>query len=104
MCAMMIARRRCARLDHGRGIMKRNLGKLEVKSVREGDGSMPMQFAVPGVTGEDLSALQGWYWSDELSVDSAAAIFRIEVRSYLLQVDGLTVFLVTVCGIDREGM
>jgi hypothetical protein len=38
--------------------MRGYLGKLEVKSVREGDGRMPMQFAVPGVTGEDLSALQ----------------------------------------------
>jgi hypothetical protein len=36
--------------------MRRLLGKLEVKSVREGEGRMPMQFAVPGVTGEDLPA------------------------------------------------
>ncbi len=32
--------------------MKRYLGRLEVKSVREGEGSMPMQFAVPGVTAQ----------------------------------------------------
>ena len=44
-----------------------------------------MQFAVPGVTGEDLSALKAWYWSDELSLDPQAAIFHIEVRSYLLE-------------------
>jgi hypothetical protein len=37
--------------------MRGYLGKLEVKSVREGEGRMPMQFAVPGVTREDLSAL-----------------------------------------------
>ena len=36
--------------------MSRHLGKLEVKSVREGEGRLPMQFAVPGVTGEDLCA------------------------------------------------
>src|SRR5580658_5039583 len=82
--------------------MRRHLGKLEVKSVREGEGSMPMQFAVPGVTGEDLSALQAWYWSDELSLDPQAAIFRIEVRSFLLNVDGLNVLVDTCCGNDKE--
>jgi glyoxylase-like metal-dependent hydrolase (beta-lactamase superfamily II) len=54
------------------------------------------------VTGEDLSALQAWYWSDELSVDPQAAIFRIEVRSYLLNVDGLNVLVDTCCGNDKE--
>ena len=28
--------------------MRGYLGKLEIKSVREGEGKMPMQFAVPG--------------------------------------------------------
>ncbi len=82
--------------------MSRHLGKLEVKSVHEGEGRMPMQFAVPGVTGEDLSALQAWYWSDELSLDPQAAIFRIEVRSYLLNVDGLNVLVDTCCGNDKQ--
>jgi glyoxylase-like metal-dependent hydrolase (beta-lactamase superfamily II) len=63
---------------------------------------MPMQFAVPGVTGEDLAALQSWYWSDELSLDPEAAIFRIEVRSFLLDVDGLNVLVDTCCGNDKE--
>jgi hypothetical protein len=75
-----------AEIPNEGAFMRRYLGKLEVKSVREGEGRMPMQFAVPGVTGEDLSALQSWYWSDELSVDPHAAVFRIEVRSYLLNV------------------
>jgi glyoxylase-like metal-dependent hydrolase (beta-lactamase superfamily II) len=61
-----------------------------------------MQFAVPGVTSNDLSALKAWYWSDELSLDSQAAIFRIEVRSYLLNVDGLNVLVDTCCGNDKE--
>jgi hypothetical protein len=77
-------------------------GKLEIKSVREGEGRMPMQFAVPGVSGEDLSALKAWYWSDDLSVDAQAAIFHIEVRSYLLNVDGLNVLIDTCCGNDKQ--
>jgi glyoxylase-like metal-dependent hydrolase (beta-lactamase superfamily II) len=82
--------------------MKRDLGKLEIKSVREGDGRIPMQFALPGVTGQDLSALKAWYWSDELSLDPEAALFHIEVRSYLLNIDGLNVLIDTCCGNDKE--
>lgn len=85
-----------------RSIMRRYLGQLEVKSVHEGEGLIPMQFAVPGVNGEDLSALKAWYWSDELSMDPQAAIFRIEVRSYLLNIDGLNVLIDTCCGNDKE--
>lgn len=82
--------------------MKRCLGGIEVKSVHEGEGRIPMQAAVPGVTGEDLSALKTWYWSDELSLDCQAAIFQIEVRSYLLHVDGLNVLVDSCCGNDKE--
>jgi glyoxylase-like metal-dependent hydrolase (beta-lactamase superfamily II) len=82
--------------------MTRHLGNLEVKSVREGEGLIPMQFAVPGVTAEDLRALQAWHWSEELSLDPEAAIFRIEVRSYLLHVDGLNVLVDTCCGNDKQ--
>jgi glyoxylase-like metal-dependent hydrolase (beta-lactamase superfamily II) len=82
--------------------MRPYLGKLEVMSVREGEGRIPMQLAVPGVTGDDLSALQAWYWSDELSLDPQAAIFRIEVRSYLLKVDGRNVLVDTCCGNDKQ--
>jgi glyoxylase-like metal-dependent hydrolase (beta-lactamase superfamily II) len=82
--------------------MKRQLGELEVKTVCEGDGSMPMQFAVPGVTGDDLSQLRSWYWSRELSLDPQSAVFRIEVRSYLLAVDGLNVLVDTCCGNDKQ--
>ena len=82
--------------------MNVSLGKFEVKGVHEGEGSMPMQFAVPGVTGEDLLALRSWHWSDELSTDPNAAIFRIEVRSYLLSMDGLNVLIDSCCGNDKQ--
>jgi hypothetical protein len=36
--------------------MSNILGKLEVKTVREGEGLIPMQLAVPGVTDDDLPA------------------------------------------------
>jgi glyoxylase-like metal-dependent hydrolase (beta-lactamase superfamily II) len=82
--------------------MGRHLGNLDVKSVHEGEGLIPMQLAVQGVTAEDLSTLRGWYWSDELSLDPQAAIFRIEVRSYLLNVDGLNVLVDSCCGNDKQ--
>jgi len=34
--------------------MSPHLGKMKVKTVREGEGMLPMQVALPGVTGEDL--------------------------------------------------
>lgn len=75
------------------------LGKLVVKTVREGDGQMPMQFALcGGVQPTDLAQLQRWYWSDELTLDPATAVFRIEVRSFVLQVDGLNVLIDSCCG------
>ncbi len=78
------------------------LGKLKISTVREGEGSMPMQFAVPGVTAEDLAQMRPWYWSKELSEDPEAAVFRIEVRSYVLQVDGRNVLIDTCCGNDKQ--
>jgi glyoxylase-like metal-dependent hydrolase (beta-lactamase superfamily II) len=88
--------------EAGEGIMKRHLGRLDVKSVREGEGMIPMQLALPGVTAEDLARLKRWHWSDELSLDPDAAIFRIEVRSYLLHVDGLNVLIDACCGNDKQ--
>jgi glyoxylase-like metal-dependent hydrolase (beta-lactamase superfamily II) len=82
--------------------MMRNPSKLDIRSVHEGEGQMPMQFAVPGVTAEDLAELKNWYWSEELSLDPAAAIFEIQVRSYVLQVDGLKVLIDSCCGNDKE--
>jgi glyoxylase-like metal-dependent hydrolase (beta-lactamase superfamily II) len=82
--------------------MIRNPTRLDVRSVHEGEGSMPMQFAVPGVTAEDLAALKPWYWSEELSLDPQAAIFRIQVRSYLMKIDGLNVLVDSCCGNDKE--
>jgi glyoxylase-like metal-dependent hydrolase (beta-lactamase superfamily II) len=82
--------------------MSRHLGELKVKTVREGEGMMPMRLALPGVTGEDLTELQRWYWSKELSVDPQAAIFHIEVRSYVLQTDGMNVLIDTCCGNDKQ--
>jgi glyoxylase-like metal-dependent hydrolase (beta-lactamase superfamily II) len=82
--------------------MNRNPSKLDIRSVHEGEGSMPMQFALPGVIKEDLAALKSWYWSEELSLDPETAIFRIQVRSYVLCVDGLNVLVDTCCGNDKE--
>jgi len=78
--------------------MKRYLGKLAVHTVREGDGRMPMNVGLPGITREDLSALQRWHWSPELSLDPAEAVFHLEVRSYVLQIDGLNVLIDSCCG------
>jgi glyoxylase-like metal-dependent hydrolase (beta-lactamase superfamily II) len=86
----------------GVGAMQRRLGGIEVKSIHEGEGMIPMQLAVPGVTAEDLALLKRWYWSSELSLDAQAAVFRIEVRSYLLHVDGLNVLIDTCCGNDKQ--
>lgn len=81
--------------------MHPDLGKLVVHSVREGEGIMPMQFAVPGITDADLAAMKPWYWSAELSLDAQAAQFHIEVRSFVLQVDGLNVLIDSCCGNDK---
>jgi glyoxylase-like metal-dependent hydrolase (beta-lactamase superfamily II) len=92
-------------MRHGRtggSSMSRYLGKLQVKTVREGDGEMPMQAALPGVAGADLAELQPWYWSKELALQPEAAMFHIEVRSYVLQADGLNVLIDTCCGNDKQ--
>ena len=81
--------------------MRGELGRLAVHTVREGEGIMPMQFAVAGVTGEDLASLRPWFWSPELSPDPVAAQFRIEVQSFVLQVDGLNVLIDSCCGNDK---
>jgi glyoxylase-like metal-dependent hydrolase (beta-lactamase superfamily II) len=82
--------------------MKPNSTGLDVRSVHEGVGDIPMQFAVPGVSAADLAALKSWYWSEELSLDPEAAVFRIQVRSYLLRLDGINVLVDTCCGNDKE--
>ena len=81
--------------------MRGELGRLAIHTVREGEGIMPMQFAVAGVTGEDLASMRPWYWSPELSDDPVAAQFRIEVQSFVLQVDGLNVLIDSCCGNDK---
>ena len=78
-----------------------DLGGLAIRTVREGEGIMPMQVAVAGITGEDLAAMQPWYWSPELSLDPVAAQFHIEVRSFVLEVDGLNVLIDSCCGNDK---
>lgn len=82
--------------------MKPNSTGLDITSVHEGVGDIPMQFAVPGVSAEDLAALKSWYWSEELSLDPEAAVFRMQVRSYLLRLDGINVLVDTCCGNDKE--
>ena len=81
--------------------MNRYLGQISVKTVYESEGRIPMQLALPGVTSADLARMKPWFWSDELSLDEQAAIFRIEVRSYVMQVDGLNVLIDTCCGNDK---
>lgn len=81
--------------------MHPDLGRLVVKGIREGEGIMPMQFAVPGITDADLASMQSWYWSPELSLDAQAAQFQIEVRSYVLEIDGLNVLIDSCCGNDK---
>jgi glyoxylase-like metal-dependent hydrolase (beta-lactamase superfamily II) len=60
-----------------------------------------MQVAVPGVTGDDLTAMKPWYWSPELSLDPVAAQFHIEVRSFVIEVDGLNMLIDSCCGNDK---
>lgn len=81
--------------------MNRHLGQISVKTVYESEGRIPMQFALPGVSSADLARMQPWFWSEELSLDEQAAVFRIEVRSYVMQVDGLNVLIDTCCGNDK---
>ena len=81
--------------------MSRFHENITVRSVREGEGAMPMTMALPDVTARDLESLKQWYWSPELSVDPTTATFHIEVRSYLMQVDGLNVLIDTCCGNDK---
>jgi glyoxylase-like metal-dependent hydrolase (beta-lactamase superfamily II) len=82
--------------------MDRYLGKIKVSTVREGEGMMPMLFALPGITTEDLEDLKPWYWSKELSLEPQDATFRIEVRSYVLQIQGKNVLIDTCCGNDKQ--
>jgi glyoxylase-like metal-dependent hydrolase (beta-lactamase superfamily II) len=82
--------------------MTRHLEKIVVKTVREGGGAMPMQLALPGVAADDLAELKRWHWSNELSLNPQAAIFRIEVRSFVLQIDGMNLLIDTCCGNDKQ--
>jgi glyoxylase-like metal-dependent hydrolase (beta-lactamase superfamily II) len=82
--------------------MKQNLGRLAVRCISEGEGRMPMLFALPGLGSADLAAMRPWYWSEELALDPQSAVFRIEVQSFLLELDGLKVLIDTCCGNDKE--
>jgi glyoxylase-like metal-dependent hydrolase (beta-lactamase superfamily II) len=81
--------------------MHSELGRMAIHTIREGEGIIPMQFAVAGVNAEDLASMQPWFWSAELSPDPVAAQFRIEVQSFVLQVDGLNVLIDSCCGNDK---
>jgi glyoxylase-like metal-dependent hydrolase (beta-lactamase superfamily II) len=78
------------------------VGNLTIQEVIEGDGALPMTMALPGVTREDLASLRSWYWSEELSADPSEAHFKIAVRSYVLQVDGLNILIDACNGNDKQ--
>jgi glyoxylase-like metal-dependent hydrolase (beta-lactamase superfamily II) len=78
------------------------LGSLSILEVMEGEGTLPMAMVLPGVTGEDLIAMRKWHWSDELSTDPAEARFRIAIRSYVLQLDGLNILIDACNGNDKQ--
>jgi glyoxylase-like metal-dependent hydrolase (beta-lactamase superfamily II) len=82
--------------------MTRRIGNLTVREVIEGEGALPMTLALPGVTREDLASLRKWHWSEELSADPAEAHFKIAVRSYVLQVDGLNILIDACNGNDKQ--
>jgi glyoxylase-like metal-dependent hydrolase (beta-lactamase superfamily II) len=81
--------------------MHKTLGQLQVRRINEGDGALPMQMALPQLATADLSALKRWYWSDELTLDPVTAQFKLIVRSYLLQVDGLNILVDSCNGNDK---
>jgi glyoxylase-like metal-dependent hydrolase (beta-lactamase superfamily II) len=82
--------------------MIRRIGNLTVREVIEGEGALPMTMALPGVTREDLASLRKWHWSEELSADPAEAHFKLAVRSYVLQVDGLNILIDACNGNDKQ--
>ena len=82
--------------------MVRKLGSMAVHRIREGDGALPMGMVLPDISAQDLAELKGWYWSDELSLDPAAAGFKLVVRSYVLQVDGLNILIDSCNGNDKH--
>lgn len=69
------------------------LGALQVDKIWEMDGALPMEMVLPGVTAADLARLKGWYWSEELAADPAAAQFKLSIHSWVLRVDGLNVLI-----------
>lgn len=69
------------------------LGAMTVDKIWEMDGAMPMEMVLPGVTAADLARLKGWFWSDELAADPAAAQFQLSIHSWVLRVDGLNVLI-----------
>lgn len=81
--------------------MRSTLGQLTVRRINEGDGALPLSMALPQASTEDMAALKAWYWSDELALDPAAAMFKLIVRSYVLQVDGLNIMIDTCNGNDK---
>jgi glyoxylase-like metal-dependent hydrolase (beta-lactamase superfamily II) len=78
------------------------LGNLTVKKVFESGGGLPFRMALPDTSADDLAALRSWYWSDELSVDPAAAMFNISIHSYVLQIDGRNILIDTCNGNDKS--
>jgi glyoxylase-like metal-dependent hydrolase (beta-lactamase superfamily II) len=82
--------------------MTLNIGSMKLATIEEGEGALPMSMVLPGVETQDLQELRAWYWSSELAEDSAVAKFKLAIRSYLLQVDGLNILIDTCNGNDKQ--
>jgi glyoxylase-like metal-dependent hydrolase (beta-lactamase superfamily II) len=78
------------------------LGKLKIKKVFESDGALPFSMALPEASAEDFARLKRWYWSDELSLDPAQALFKLSMHSFVLQVDGMNIMIDTCNGNDKS--
>lgn len=78
------------------------LGRLSVAQVYECDAVIPLSDALPGVTGQDLARLKGWYWDEHLTDVPGESGMRISVHSYVLRVDDRIILIDTCCGNDKR--
>lgn len=75
------------------------LGRMRVHKIHEMDSPVPLLTQLPGVTAEDLIALQKWYLQpDEITNDPETSMMTYSVHSYVVEIDGLTVLIDTCDG------